>query len=117
MQAGKLDRKISIERRTDTRDAAGQPIPTWTRIGATRWAAVMPVSGGERFTADQFIGRQQTEFQIRWASDISDISPLDRIVYPVASSPSDNEIYDVLAVHEIGRRAGLRIITSRRSET
>lgn len=117
MQAGKLDRKISIERRTDTRDAAGQPIPTWRRIGLTRWAAVKPVTGSERFTADQVIGRQQTEFQVRWASDLSDLNPIDRIVYPVTSSPSDSEIYDILAVHEIGRRTGFSIITSRRSET
>jgi SPP1 family predicted phage head-tail adaptor len=116
MQAGKLDRKISIERRTDTRDAYGQPIPTWERIGLTRSARRFPVAGDERFSSDQFIAREQIEFTIRWASDLSDLNSKDRVVYPATTSPIDSEIYEIIAVHEIGRREGLKIITARRSE-
>lgn len=116
MRAGTLDRKIAIERRTDVRDDFGQPIPTWNRIGRTRSANVRPVTGFEGFRAEQFIARQQTEFLIRYASDLSDLNPKDRIVYPVTSSPTDNEIYEIRAVHEVGRREGIRIVTERRSE-
>jgi head-tail adaptor len=117
MKLGKLDRRISIQRKTDVRDAAGQPIPTWAQIGRQRWSAYYPVAGVERFISDQFVGRQQTEFQVQWAQDLASLSPLDRVVFPYSSSPDDSEIYDIMAVHEIGRREGLRIMTARRSET
>ena len=116
MQAGKLDRRISIERRTDTRDEVGQPIPDWERIGTARWARYFPVSGDERFTSDQFIARQQIEWTVRWATDLAEVNPLDRIVYPVTTTPTNSEIYDIIAVHEVGRRQGLKIITARRAE-
>ena len=117
MKLGKLDRRISIQRKTDTQDVHGQPIPVWTQIGRQRWAAYYPVSGDERFISDQFVGRQQTEFQVQWATDLADLSPLDRVVFPYSTSPTDSDIYDIMAVHEIGRRVGLRILTARRSET
>lgn len=117
MKLGKLDRRISIQRKTDTRDAHGQPIPTWEQIGRQRWAGYSPTSGSERFVSDQFISRQQTEFQVQWASDLASLSPLDRVVFPYSTEPADADIYEIMAVHEIGRREGLRIMTARRSET
>jgi hypothetical protein len=48
---------------------------------------------------------------------------MDRIVYvtyDITTSPSDPvefEYYEIIAVHEIGRREGFRIITVRRTET
>jgi len=119
MQAGRLNRKISIERRRDVSDDHGQPIPSWQRIGTTRWADRIPVSGTERFTSDQFIGREQVEFHVRWTKDISDLSPMDRVVYPPTPLElvPDSRIYDIMAVHEIGWRDGLRIMAARRAET
>ena len=119
MRAGRLDRKIEVQRRTDAKDAHGQPIPTWSRIGATRWASYSPIGGEERYTSDQFIGRQQVEFRVRWASDLSDLNPKDRVVFPImgtSEEPTDSQIYEIMAVHELGRREGLRIQTARRSE-
>lgn len=116
LKTGSMRWKISVERRTDTRDDHGQPIPTWTRVGLTRWAKVAPVSGNERYAADQFVARQQTEFTVRHSSDLASMNPMDRVVYPVTASPTDNEIYDILAVHEVGYREALRIVTARRAE-
>lgn len=116
MRAGELDRRISIERRTDVRDAFGQPVATWTRIGEVRWAKRKPVRGSERYTADQFIAREQIEFWIRWTQDLASLNPKDRIVYPVTSTPADYEIYEIIAVEEIGRREGFKVMTARRSE-
>jgi SPP1 family predicted phage head-tail adaptor len=117
MQAGQLDRRILIQRKTETRDTYGQPIPAWTTIGRTRWANYRPMRGTERFASDQFIARQQVEFQVRWAEDLSDLSPMDRIVFPVSTSPAASETYEIMAVHEFGRRQMLRILAARRSET
>ena len=116
MLAGKLDRRIRIERRTDTLDEVGQPIPTWAMIGPARWAQRSAISGTERFISDQFVAREQTEFQVRWAPDLADLNPKDRVVYPFTTAPTNSQIYEIMAVHEIGRNEGLRIMTARRSE-
>ena len=117
LKRGELNRRISIERRTDVRDENGQPIPTWTRIGRARWASKFAVSGTERFISDQFVGREQVEFQVGWTTDLADVSPLERVVYPVTITPTDNEIFDIMAVHEMGWREGIRILAARRAET
>ena len=58
----------------------------------------------------QLVAKQQSEFQVRWSPDIADLSPLDRITY-------GGSVYDIAAVHEIGRREGLRVIAVRRTDT
>lgn len=119
MKSGSLDRRIQIQRRTDTRDAHGQPIPTWATIGAVRWASYGPVGGAERYVSDQFVAREQVEFIVRWTTDLSDINPKDRVVFPIVTSGTvpDSQTYEIMAVHEIGRREGLRIVTARRGES
>jgi head-tail adaptor len=81
-----LDRLISIERKTITQDAAGQEVEAWEAIDASRPAVVLPVRGEERFVSQQFIARQQTEFRVRWSSNVADLTPLDRIIYPAGST-------------------------------
>jgi head-tail adaptor len=122
MRAGRLDRKVSIQRKSITVSSSGDAIEMWNTL-STRWASVNAVNGDERFSAPQLVAKQQTEFQVRWSSDIADLSPLDRIVYPSvpdASPPPavpNASIYDIVEVHEIGRREGLRVIAVRRTDT
>lgn len=115
MRAGPLDRRIRIERKTVAQDASGQEIETWNPI-STRFASVGPVRDSERFLADQFLARAQTQFEVRYGTDILDLNPLDRIIYPPVAAPDPHQIYDVLGVREIGRREGLRIIAQVRPE-
>lgn len=121
LQAGTLDRRVSIQRKTEARDAHGQPIETWSQIGRPRWAAMAPVDRlaerTEQFASRQFIASEQIEFKVRWTRDLQDLSPEDRIIYPITSNPEDWQIYEIMTVHEIGRYAGLSILTARRSET
>lgn len=76
--------------------------------------------GDERFSAPQLAAKEQVEFRIRWGAAVADVSPLDRIIYPAVEPGSPAEeidearLYDILAVHEIGRRDGLRIVAARR---
>lgn len=78
----------------------------------------MPVRSDERFTSEQFVARQQTEFRIRYSLAVADLNPLDRIVYPAStdSPPSDDVVFDIIEVSELGRREGLKIIAARRAE-
>ena len=64
---------------------------------------------------------QQVEFRVRYSSAISDLTPLDRILYPAPAEGDEgdvvgNLIFNVVAVHEIGRREGLSIITTRHAD-
>ncbi len=123
MRAGRLDRKITIQRKTVTLEYSGQATETWADLVANRWAAVMPLGGDERFAIPEISAKQQVEFRVRWSSNVAGLTPQDRIVYPAPADTSpptpilDTSIYDVAAVHEIGRREGLRIIAIRRTDT
>jgi SPP1 family predicted phage head-tail adaptor len=108
---GRLDRRIAIQRKTVTQSPSGQPVETWATL-ATRWASVKPVSGDERFSDPQLAAKQQTEFEVRHAADVASLTPMDRIVLTATGA-----VHDILAVHEIGRREGLKIIAVRRSDT
>ncbi len=127
MQAGRLDRMITIQRSTPTNGDDGQPVESWATVGDLRRPASMrPVSGEERFDAPQYVANDQIEFRIRYATVVAELTPLDRIIYPaftaaeIADSPMPDvetrRIHDIIAVHEIGRREGLQIITARRSD-
>jgi hypothetical protein len=84
-----------------------------------------PVRGDERFSSPAEVAAEQIEFRARWSIDLAELSPLDRIIYPAltevqAADPGyvipERSIHDVLGVLEIGRKEGLRIITSRRPD-
>ena len=98
----------------------GQPIDAWTTVEPLRRpAALEPVRGEERFTAPQYVARDQVTFEIRYDQSVVNLNPLDRIIHPAlsADSPAETrEIYDVMAVQEIGRRRGLLILAARRSD-
>jgi SPP1 family predicted phage head-tail adaptor len=120
---GRLDRKITIQRKAVAFADDGSEVEAWTDLAANRWASVSPVSGDERFSVPEIAANQQTEFLIRWSSTVEGLTPKDRIIYPVvpATSPEtpvpDTSIYDIAAVHEVGRRKALRIIAVRRTDT
>lgn len=121
MRAGRLDRRIDIQRKTVTQDNAGQEVETWAALVSRRAASVGPLRGEERFSSEQFIAKEQVEFRVRYSQSIADLNPLDRVIYPALEGsppldPSNSQIYDVMAVHEIGRREGLIIRAARRAE-
>jgi SPP1 family predicted phage head-tail adaptor len=114
VKAGKLDRRITIQRKTVTLSDSGQPVESWATL-ATVWAAIMPVRGAESLSAPQISATQLNEFHIRWFSAVADVHPQDRIIYPVGSSAA-TAVYDIREVHEIGRRDGLKLIAERRPD-
>jgi SPP1 family predicted phage head-tail adaptor len=120
MRAGTMDRRITIQRKTVTQSPSGAPIETWATLVLRRPASMFPVRGEERFVAPQLGASEQIEFRIRYSQDVSWLTPQDRIVHPALDNdgddPADRQIHDVVAVHELGRREGLRIITVRRTD-
>lgn len=117
MFAGRLDRYISIQSKIVTQSDSGEPAETWFTVDAMRPASVRPAAGAERFRQPSTVASEEVEFQIRWSANVAAMSPQYRIIYPAMSGePAERDIYDILAVHEIGRREGLQIIAKRRPD-
>jgi head-tail adaptor len=122
MRAGRLDRFITIQRSTSTAADDGHPTLSWSTVGQLRTPASMtPISGDEKTSAPQYVAKEQVEFRVRYSDDLSELSPMDRIIYPAfeANSPAVPETrrtYDIFEVLEIGRREGLKILAARRAD-
>lgn len=99
MQAGQLDRLITLQALTVTTDAYGGVVESWSPV-ATLWAQFLPGGGNEKFTAAQVYAEAQARFRIRYRDDVT---PEHRIVDEYGTE------WDILGVSEIGRRVGLEI--------
>lgn len=77
MRAGKLDRRITIQKPVRVQDASGQMVDTWEDF-ATVWAEFRPLAGNERFLAQQVMAELDAQFRIRY---LRGVTPLYRILY------------------------------------
>lgn len=105
MEAGRLNRRITLQRRSMAQDATGAPIETWHDL-TTVWAEKVDMRGSERYTAAQTVAQLDTKFRIRF---IRGITPVDRIVY-------EGRNFDVGGVLEIGMAEGLEFHAKARGE-
>lgn len=87
MRAGTLREQLVLQRRVDTRDAAGQPIAAWSDL-ATVWGAVEPEKGQEYFASQQLQAVSPVRFRIRYYAGLT---PNDRVSWGGA-------VYNVKAV-------------------
>ena len=106
LQAGKLDRRVTLQTNGPTQDTTGQPIESWTEIDEV-WAEVVPLRGREFLAAQQVNADVTTRFLIRYRSDVG---PADRVLY-------DSVGYDILSLTEVGRQEGLEILAKRNVAT
>ena len=56
---------------TETQDAHGQPVETWSDFLTELPAEYLPVSGAEQFQAQQVLARAVAKFRIRWRDDLT----------------------------------------------
>lgn len=64
MQAGKLNRRVTVKELSDAQDAAGQPVQTWADV-ATVWAHIRHLSGVESIKADADTSVVKASIRIR----------------------------------------------------
>ena len=94
MQAGRLNRRCTLQAPATTQDELGQPIPGWTDV-ATVWGDVRMRSGLESIKAGAVVSTVQASVRIRYRTGIHAGM---RVL--VASVP-----YEVLAVQpDVGGR-------------
>ena len=106
--AGKLDRRVTLQRYSVSFDALNQPVETWAEL-ATVWASKEDVSDGERVRAEQVGSTLTTRFRIRHSAEVSGLNTKDRVVFR-------GLVFDIVGVKEIGRNDGLEITAAARSD-
>lgn len=98
MQAGKLDSRITIQRRTTSTDHENQTVENWTEW-ARPWARYIQQGGSEEVDGEQVVSAETARFVIRWRSGVtSDM----RIIH-------EGETYYIRSIKRIGRRVRLDI--------
>lgn len=121
MQAGRLDRRISILRKVSVQSGSGAMVEQWQPVVLRRAAACKSVQSSERYTSPEIVAEELVEFQLRWSDDVKELSPQWRVIYPALADGETEvratRVYDVVSVPEIGRREGLRLIATRRPDS
>ena len=97
-QAGRMDRRITIQRVVYNQDSFGQPVETWSDY-QTCWAHVEYPSASERFESDALHSTKSANFTIR---NIQELDETMRILY-------QDLYWKITGIIEIGRREGFEI--------
>lgn len=88
---GKLNQRISIQKKTVISDDIGNQTEEWTKVHDC-WAAVNTVSGREFWAARQQNEENTVNFKVRYCKKIAEIGTVDyRIIF-------HNKIYDIISV-------------------
>lgn len=70
MQAGRLNRRVTLQQPSTATDELGQPIHGWTDV-ATLWADIRMKSGLESIKAGAPVSTVQASIRIRYRSDVT----------------------------------------------
>lgn len=97
MQAGDLDRLITIQRKTEARDGSGQVLPVWESFAANIWAGIEYVDGNESFSDPTRRDKQNVKFRIRF---LSGVQARMRVLH-------NGQVFEIADVAELKRREGL----------
>lgn len=97
--AGKRNQRITIERKTVTRNSIGEEIETWSTL-ATVWAEAHPTRGREFFAAGGEHARADVMFRILYRTDIT-ITEEDRVVWAGKNHDLVAPPVDVSGAHEV----------------
>ena len=97
MNYGKMNKRVTLQRRDETQDTMGQTIETWVDQ-AESFAKVEPVSGREFFQASGQKSEVTHKVTMRARDDFA-LAPRDRLVYKTRTF----NISSVLDEEEDGR--------------
>jgi SPP1 family predicted phage head-tail adaptor len=103
MIIGKSDRRITIQRATETTNGYGEKVATWATL-ITVWAELQKTSGAKEAIANrQDTAAKQLVFKIRSSTDSRGVTTKDRLVY-------DGKYFDITGIEEQGRNDQLLIM-------
>lgn len=87
MNAGDLDRRVTIQAQTASEDALGQPLDVWTNVGSA-WAHIKFLSGSQAIKAEKSTSIAQASIRVRYREDVA----------PGMRAIEGSKTYKVLAV-------------------
>lgn len=93
LRSGLMDRLASVQTPTESANGIGEPILTWSDF-ATRWIAILPLSGNEQMTAMAQEGSVTHRVRMRYTSGMK---PKMRLV-------AEGRTFEVMSVVERGRK-------------
>jgi len=102
MDAGKLDRLVSIKARDAGQDAIGQPLTTWSLV-ATAWANIKYLSGLSALKAGADVSLTKTSIRIRYLAGINHGMRIESL----------GEVFDIQAILPVGRNEYLDLVCER----
>lgn len=98
LNIGKLDRRITIERKTETETPSGDVVKAWTPIVSV-WAEIIQQTATEFFTGYGEAETGSVIFRIRF---VAHITTADRVTY-------NGNAYNLKEIKELGRRDALEL--------
>jgi len=99
-QAGQLDRRITIQTFSETKDSFGQEVKSFSTL-ASVWANVVEKVGSEGEDGEMIAATKKVEFVIRYRTDVNEEM---RISY-------NNNTYKIQAIQSAdARKAFLKIV-------
>ena len=121
LAAGKLDRRIRIERDGVPGHDGYRRVPGEAFVLAERWAERVTGAGSEKFVDAVTAATAVVVFRIRWSAELDPerdgdppgVNPRDRVRYPATEA---GRVHDIVSAVEIGRREGIEITTIARSD-
>ena len=93
LRSGIMDRSAVVQTPTESANAIGEPILTWSTF-ATRWIAILPLSGNEQVTALANEGNVTHRVRMRYTAGLK---PKMRLV-------CDGRTVEITSAVERGRR-------------
>jgi SPP1 family predicted phage head-tail adaptor len=96
-----MDQLAVVQTPTESANAIGEPILTWSTF-ATRWIAILPLSGNEQITALANEGNVTHRIRMRYTAGIK---PKMRLV-------SEGRTFEIMSVVERGRREEHELMAS-----
>jgi SPP1 family predicted phage head-tail adaptor len=94
MNAGILNRRVTIDRNFATQDSSGDPVADWQEL-ATVWAAITPGVGHESDFNNDIRAEMVTVIRVRYSPLTASLTPVDRIRYGA-------RIYNVVNAEDVG---------------
>lgn len=108
MRAGSLDRRVTLQRYTETRDEYNAPVLSWGTLASVA-ASFEPLSDGERLRLGEVAATASARFVIRYSTTVADLNPKDRLTF-------EGVVYQILHVKPVGRREGIEITAVARAD-
>jgi SPP1 family predicted phage head-tail adaptor len=97
MDAGILNRRVTIDRNVTTQDSSGDPVADWQAV-ATVWAAILPLTGREADVDNDILAEADTRIRMRYSPVTATLTPKHRIRY---ANRHGETIYNIVHVGDV----------------